>query len=371
MAECVNTNTAAKSSTQPKWREVLDAVRRDLEAGRLASRPRFYTIRELAAKHGISTLTAQRVFRELNALGLIESQGRRGTRIRNIVGGATVHVCLRDDQFSAAGGMRSFLSINTLFDGIKAGEDSQFADLRPIGFRLLQRNITAFAGQPVMVSANVFLDIDGDRAVLNRERLETVVQALHPVVFHCFGELPGVSQVACDLYDGIRQVIDHLAVAGHDAFGFLSGPLEHVWFRPRFQAFVDGLFARDLPLLPERVRVTSGHDRDEDFRAIASLLALPRPPTALVCANDSRALHVLEYCAMHGIAVPGTLAVTGFDNLPEGALSQPTLTTVDGRDFEAGRQCAMLLQRGLQSEMKHPETVRLAPQLITRESSHA
>lgn len=371
MAECVNTNTAAKPSKQPKWREVLDAVRRDLEAGRLASRPRFYTIRELAAKHGISTLTAQRVFRELHALGLIESQGRRGTRIRRVTGGETVHVCLRDDQFSAPGGMRRFQSINTLFDGIKAGEDGQFTDLRPIGYSLLQRNLKAFAGQPVLVSSNVFLDITDEQAVLNRERLAEVVQALHPVVFHCFAELPGVSQVACDLYQGIRQAVDHLALGGHEAFGFLSGPLDHVWFRPRFQAFVDGLFARNMALLPERVRVTSGRSRDEDFQAVAALLALPRPPTALVCANDSRALHVLEYCARQGIAVPGTLAVTGFDNLPEGALSQPTLTTVDGRDVEAGRQCAALLRRQMQGELKTPVIVRVKPQLITRESSHA
>jgi hypothetical protein len=371
MAKCVNTNTEAKRSTLPKWRRITDAVRHELATERSGERGQFYTIRELAAKHGISTLTAQRVFRELNALGLIESHGRRGTRVRRAIGGQTLHVCLRDDQFSAPGGMRSFLSINTLFDGIKAGENGQFADLRPIGFRLLQRNMKAFAGQPVLVSANVFLDIAGEQAVLNRERLAEVAQALHPVVFHCFAELPGVSQVACDLYNGIRQTVDHLADAGHTGLGLLSGPLDHVWFRPRFQAFVDGLFARDLPLLPERVKVTSGRDRDEDFQAVAALLALPQPPTALVCANDSRALHVLEYCARQGIAIPETLAVTGFDNLPEGALSQPTLTTIDGRDFEAGRQCAALLRRQLQGELTTPEIVRVEPRLITRESSHA
>ena len=89
-----------------------------------------------------------------------------------------------------------------------------------------------------------------------------------------------------------------------------------------------------------------------------------------MCVNDSRALNVLEYCARHGVAVPGALEVTGFDNSPESALSRPALTTVDGRDFEAGRACASLLRRQLHGDLKTPQTVRIVPKLITRESSH-
>ncbi len=368
MADSIYTKADGSS---PKWSLILAQVMRDLESDRFAAQGRFHTIRELAVNYGVSVITAQRVFRELTARGLIETQGRLGTRVKRSFGGETVHVCLRDDHFSAPGGIRSFQTITTFLDGVKAGEEGLFADLKPIGFSFLQRNLKALAGRPVLLSSNVFLDVTPQHAALNMERLAQVTQAITPIIFHCFTELPGLSQVVCDLYRGIRQVVDHLAAAGHAEFGFFSGPLNNVWFRSRFQAFVDGLFSRNLPLLPERVKITSGHDRDEDFRTIAALLDLPRPPTALVCVNDSRALHVLEYCMLHGIAVPGTLAVTGFDNLPEGALSRPTLTSVDGRDHEMGRQCATLLRRRLQGDLKEPEIVRVEPQLIARESSVA
>ena len=366
MAQCIYTKSA--SVAVPKWRSILDQVVRKLEAGGFAESERFYTIRELAAKHDVSVITAQRVFRELTTRGLIETQGRRGTRLRKPTRVETVHVCLRDDHFSTQGGLRRFQSINTFLDGVRSDANGQFSGLKPIGLRFFLRNLNVFESKPVLISANAFLDLTSDRIRLDQELLARVVKTINPVVFHCFSELPGATQVIGDLYGGIQLAVDHLAEAGHERFGLLTGPPENVWFRPRFQGFMDGLLDRGLPFEPDRIKITSGNDRDEDFRAIEAMLAAPRPPTAVVCVNDMRALHVLEYCAAKGIVVPEALAVTGYDNIPEGALSRPALTTIDGRNFEMGQRCADLLLKRMQDRLKEPAQVHVEPKLIVRAS---
>jgi LacI family transcriptional regulator len=60
-------------------------------------------------------------------------------------------------------------------------------------------------------------------------------------------------------------------------------------------------------------------------RLISAGVKLPR---AIVCANDQSAIGVLHALAMHNIAVPGEVAVTGFDDIPVARHLQPQLTSI-------------------------------------------
>src|SRR5206468_2458280 len=64
-------------------------------------------------------------------------------------------------------------------------------------------------------------------------------------------------------------------------------------------------------------------------RVIERLLASGAPlPQAIVCANDQTALGVVYALTSHGIAVPGGVAVTGYDDIPIARHLRPQLTTV-------------------------------------------
>lgn len=52
-------------------------------------------------------------------------------------------------------------------------------------------------------------------------------------------------------------------------------------------------------------------------------------PEAIICANDKMALAVIDELYERGLEVPADIIVTGFDNLEEGAVNSPSLTTVD------------------------------------------
>lgn len=141
------------------------------------------------------------------------------------------------------------------------------------------------------------------------------------------------------------------------------------WYRPRLQGYVDALHDAGFDFAPELVRITSGVEPREDGQAMAELLALAEPPTAVVCTNDLRALAVLDYCLGRGLRVPDDLAVTGSDNRPETAFSRPPLTTIDGRHSEKGRIVADLLARRLRGDDIPCETILIQPRLVPRESS--
>ena len=99
------------------------------------------------------------------------------------------------------------------------------------------------------------------------------------------------------------------------------------------------------------------------------ILNISSPPTAIVCANDSRALHLLQYCKKNRIRVPKDVAVVGFDNIEETNFSHPPLTSVDTMLEKQGEKVLELLLKRKKGILKEPTVVRLKPELVVRESS--
>jgi LacI family transcriptional regulator len=91
-------------------------------------------------------------------------------------------------------------------------------------------------------------------------------------------------------------------------------------------------------------------------------------PDAVVCANDQMAIGVLQALERGGVRVPDDLAVTGFDDIFPGSLSNPSLTTVHQPMRLLGeRACARLLERIAAPDL--PQQVELLPtSLVIRHS---
>ena len=70
--------------------------------------------------------------------------------------------------------------------------------------------------------------------------------------------------------------------------------------------------------------------------------AVPRPQ-AVVCANDFMAIALCKELAARGIRVPEDIAVTGYDGGPNATLTEPSITTVDGKEFDVGSNVAVRL----------------------------
>lgn len=81
--------------------------------------------------------------------------------------------------------------------------------------------------------------------------------------------------------------------------------------------------------------------------AAPMLLDVAPDATAFLSMSVLQALALLREARRRGLAVPGDISVVGFNDLPEAAISDPPLTTVDGMNYEKGRLAARLvLERG-------------------------
>lgn len=74
--------------------------------------------------------------------------------------------------------------------------------------------------------------------------------------------------------------------------------------------------------------IEAPYNRYDAYKVALEVLARPDRPTAIFCATDDQAIGVLRAARELRIDVPGELAVAGFDDVKEAALTDPPLTTI-------------------------------------------
>ena len=204
----------------------------------------------------------------------------------------------------------------------------------------------------------------------------TVERTNRPLVMINGDESLAAPMFNVDDFNGAYQAAQHLIEKGHRriAVGTI-GPRQDGVIIPTFERRMLGYEAavRDAGLPPSTLRpvfirglLSMGK---ESFEKIWSLD--PRP-TAVLCVSDVRALSVLNGARKAGISVPGDLAVVGFDNLPDSAVSTPPLTTLK-QDLSGRIRLALRTLFGLIADEggdDHLQPLHITPmELEVREST--
>ena len=71
--------TVDHGSSVPPYEQIREQVRSQVESGELAPGTKLPTVRGLAGEVGLAANTVARAYRELEALGIIETRGRAGS----------------------------------------------------------------------------------------------------------------------------------------------------------------------------------------------------------------------------------------------------------------------------------------------------
>ncbi len=148
--------------------------------------------------------------------------------------------------------------------------------------------------------------------------------------------------VAADNLQGARVGVEHLLASGHTRIGMITGRSDLLSAQQREQGYRDALVAAGLPVDETLVR-SGGFDPELAREAARELLSRLGRPTAVFAANDLSALVTLEVATELGLDVPRQLSVVGFDNIPESALADPPLTTVQQPIRRMGKEAAEML----------------------------
>ena len=167
--------------------------------------------------------------------------------------------------------------------------------------------------------------------------------------------------------EGIVEATTHLIGLGHTRIAFIGG-IEGVGTGvPRVSGFRRALKSANLD--DSLVRWTRWEET-QILGTLQELMALPQPPTALLCGSDSIALLYLRALRAMGKNVPGDVSVMGFGDLARVALSDPALSTVRVHYNEMGREAVRQIVAMIKNpDMSHEHRVIWFPtELVLRDS---
>jgi LacI family transcriptional regulator len=163
-------------------------------------------------------------------------------------------------------------------------------------------------------------------------------------------------------------VADHLVDLGHRRIGFAGGPEHSIDSKNRLKGLRDRLAELGVDLNPKNISSCQSYEAEAGIEFARSLLAKPLAITALVMGNDALALGVMRVAQQRGVHIPHELSIVGFDNVPEGALVWPGLTTVAQPTREMGRSACRTLFETIEAP-KSLVTIEYPMELVVREST--
>ena len=180
--------------------------------------------------------------------------------------------------------------------------------------------------------------------------------------------------VTLDRAQAMAGLVDHLLDLGHRSFGLLGIPLEHPSRLERIHGIRAALAARGLDLQACARSFDAQCPRVHDFEfgqtLVPRFLELKQPPTAFLALNDEIAIGAMRALQDAGIAIPGQVSVTGFNNQDICTMMAPALTTVDQQIEPTIKMAMQVLTQHLRNGMPARPVLRtITPQLILRQST--
>lgn len=203
--------------------------------------------------------------------------------------------------------------------------------------------------------------------VLPADQLAALARRVPLVLIAGPADADGLDTMAVDNAGGIRAAVTHLAdVHGYRRLCFLGGPPDSPDARQRFAAFGDAV--RAVPGCTADPPVRGDFSEASGSAAARALLARADLPEAVACANDQMAIGLLQEFRRSGVAVPGRVAVTGFDDIYPSRLTDPPLTTVSQPLRELGSRAARRLLDRIGAATLPPAVEVLPTHLVLRAS---
>lgn len=219
-------------------------------------------------------------------------------------------------------------------------------------------NLHTFDG--AIVVKNTIQDSD------TAERLmERIAKSEIPVV--CIDErVPQIPCVGISDYEAQKAIVTHL-IERHQMshINYVTGHIYNREGMERYQAYRDALTEHKIPFAEEQIYY-GNYDIDSGHNAVKQFMREGKLPEAIVCANDSMAIGVLEELLRAGYHCPQDVAVTGFDNDAMAKYHHPSLTTVDRNQGQIGYQAVKRLL--IEPWEKKQQFIKLEASIVYRES---
>jgi LacI family transcriptional regulator len=343
------------------------------------------TLKDVAARAGVSTATVARVIHEN---GYVSAQARDRVFVAIRESGYRLNVVaqgLRRQRTLTLGHMLHGILPNPFFAEVAMGVEHAAAEH---GYNVLIFNARDDADRErAGVETLLARRVDGVifTTALRAENVRLVLEAGVPAVEVEKPLCDEAASVVVDNYGGVYEAINHLLELGHREIGYIGEPVAPLPGAPddridrvvqeRFEAYRDALRSAGVPAEESRI-VLGDYSHDPGWRDVRTgadymtrLLRQSTGLTAVFAASDVLAAGALQALYARRARVPDRMSLVGFDDTYAKHLAPP-LTTVRQPMFEMGAKAANLAIRAL-SEGWPPAPARewCAASLIVREST--
>ena len=331
------------------------------------------TIKDVAARSGVSTQTVSRVINNrpdvasntrerveevIATLGYRPSAVARTlvARRSNAIGVLLAGMGYTGTAVTLRGIIDEAASLGLTVLVAELPEGDSLDDPRPAISALVEHHVDGI----IMSVPAIGQAVDRIKAVLSDHR--------EPVVFVKAGVSDRYSSVLVDNVAAVEKVVDHLVSIGRSRIAHISGPANWHEAHDRRQGWERGLERHHLEADP-------GWCEEGDWSpgsgAAAMSALLDRIPDldAVIAANDRMALGAMHILRGRRLRIPEDVAVTGFDDIDEAAWFAPPLTSIGQPLSEMGRQAVRRLWSEFDGSATPPVAIPLPAELMIRRST--
>ncbi|MEN3308265.1 MAG: LacI family transcriptional regulator [Micromonosporaceae bacterium] len=324
------------------------------------------TIRDVAAHAGVSVATVSKVI-----------NGRYGVSAATF---AHVQAVIKEMGYEASLVAQSLRNHRTNVIGILVADLEPFSTellkgaanaIRSTGFELVVYSAGGRTSDHVGWERRYLSRLSGtliDGAVLVTPTVIDVRYGAPVVAVDPHTGPSDLPTVDSDNLRGARLATEHLLGLGHRRIAMVTGRPDLQSAQLREQGYRQALAAAGVPIDEDLIQV-GAYVPTVSADAARRLLGAPDRPTAVFAANDLSAIATIEVAGGLGLRVPDDLSVVGFDNIPDSALSTPSLTTVNQPIHEMGRRAVNLLIHLIRGETIESTHITLATSLVVRQST--
>ncbi len=361
-----------KGSTErvtPKYQQIIESLRQNLEAGRYRNGARLPSEAELMRRFGVSRMTVVKAMQHLQQAGLLVRRAGSGTYASDqVTGEKPVFGLIIPDLGETeifepiCKGMAA--SPNLAGHSLSWGQSISRTNKEDAAEQLCEQYIAQ------QVSGVFFapLEFAPHRDAVNRRVLKMLKSARIPVVLldRCALDYPARSDYDIVGLDNRRAgfvVADHLIRQGARRLGFLAleGSAETV--DDRIVGYREALYLHGR--MPDRELLLRADPRDAETLATA---IRSRQIDGLVCANDWTAAQAMRTLLGLGMRIPEDVRIAGFDDVRYAELLPVALTTMQQPCLAIGAAAIATMLDRISNPHLAPRSVLLNGRLVVRKS---
>ena len=346
------------------YNKIVDDIKQKIRRGELRYGDKLYSIDDMCKYYNVSKMTSVKAINELKGVGFIHGIRGKGLYVCNVNSTVKPSTCNRKaiEEITVYTVKESHFCKNSflkcIMDGIYEECGKNNVDIRTE--HLLNH------GTDVPLTAPLrFNDGEGIISLCGLPFMRICTAALEQGVqviqVDCI--ISGFRSVLTDNFQGVSDMIAHLADAGHkriilaSRFGFSQNFVNE---NERAYAFEHELRRRKLD-----GHVVAGPDFDNLLKGLQS----PLRATAVMFTQDAPALRFIKFLKTHGIRVPQDVSVTGFDGNSQGEENLEFLTTLKVNCAEIGRASVRAVFEPAIPNRTEEKIIRIPGRLVVRNSS--